>query len=1334
MEFLESVELRPRAFTLAVQGLSPTRMFLGEGSQGLEIVVFSSQDKPGTAVLHKAHRERRGGRASPILVVVVHKQGVSLCGTGGDQPPIFHTNDVMQAERLCESALLLPDRNAAIRFLADAMPSLETTLPGITNEGLLSLHELTNGTRKRGDWLSSVEKAKNILGKTRNDLISALGFSSTRLDNLTELLTAGDERTALAVLLNDNEIPEISADRFNNVSPVSYALTKADKERLPWVVMVQGDRIRIYNTKNIGVGRRGRTETYVECQSSLLSSDDVGLLWLLFSADALKEGGTIDSILEESKRFAADIADRLRERIYDIVVPQLAMGISRERNLSNPTKEQLSFTYQMALTVLFRLLFIAYAEDRDLLPYKNNEAYRRRSLKQKSIELAKAASNQTPVSQGDHHWSEINLLWKAVFHGNLEWGVPAYDGTIFSSDEAISPDGAAIAQITLPNTFFEEALRGLLLIESDDSSYAPVDFRSLSVREFGTIYEGLLASELSLARQNLTMDKKGIYRPAKDNDPVIIEQGEVYLHDQSGARKSSGSYYTPDFAVEHLLDGALEPALDEHLERIEGLDEADRTDQFFDFRAADIAMGSGHFLVAAIDRIERRFALWLDENPTPGITRELQRLRTVAKTQLGELADSVAIEDGQILRRMIARRCIYGVDYNPITVQLAQLSIWIHTFVPGLPLSLLDHNLVHGNSLVGVGSLDEIRSKFDESAGTLFEVNADELVGQAAEPLIKLARLSDASVTDIAAGRELMAEARLKTLETEALCDLITAQPVSEDPRLKGFAFDDWDRQRHMIQSSDALRLAREILDPLTALHFPIAFPEVFLGRSKGFDVLLGNPPWEKLHIREDEFFGRYLPEVKGLSQREREKIYSELKHTSPYLLEQLDAEINNLKNFSSILLTGPYPGVADSHIDLFKVFLWRFWAVSSSENGTLGLVLPRSAFSAAGSTTFRKELFNAVARIDIVNLQNTRQWIFKIHPQYTISLTTIFKSGSGKRTLSLKGPIKSQEQFSNSIQEAAIEFNLDDVFSWNDSLVLPQLPTTNCAEIFIKMREIPDIITNNGTFKVKAFQGDFNSTTGKKYFDLESETSPQDFWPVYKGSSFDIWNCDTGDYYAWFDPNENLKILEEKYQKSLYSFQELDRNPQPFNRVLMPFDSPRIAFRKVSRGSDSRTMRVALVPPKTIHTDASQFITFNTKNTLREAFILGVLSSIPLDWYARKFVETNFNFFMFYPLPIPEFKPTEKLVARVIKLSGRLAASDKRFAGWAESVGVSYGFLEPEDKQDKIYELDALVAHLYGLSEPQLTHIFETFHQGWSYENHLSEVLKYFHAWSSRI
>ena len=134
------------------------------------------------------------------------------------------------------------------------------------------------------------------------------------------------------------------------------------------------------------------------------------------------------------------------------------------------------------------------------------------------------------------------------------------------------------------------------------------------------------------------------------------------------------------------------------------------------------------------------------------------------------------------------------------------------------------------------------------------------------------------------------------------------------------------------------------------------------------------------------------------------------------------------------------------------------------------------------------------------------------------------------------------------------------------------------------------------------------------------------------------------------------------------------------------------------------------------------------------ESYLLGVLSSIPLDWYARRFVETHVNYHVFNPFPIPRPERSSPLWQRVVELSGRLACADERYADWAESVGVEYGLLEPDDKQDKIYELDAVAAHLYGLSEPQLVHIFETFHQGWNYEQYLKEVLKYFHTWSSRI
>lgn len=218
-----------------------------------------------------------------------------------------------------------------------------------------------------------------------------------------------------------------------------------------------------------------------------------------------------------------------------------------------------------------------------------------------------------------------------------------------------------------------------------------------------------------------------------------VAAGAVYLHNKSGERKATGSYFTKPFGVEHLLDQALEPALTQHLDRIQTLvdagDDAAAAKAFFDFRCADIAMGSGHFLVAAVDRIEARLSAFLALHPIPTVTADLDALRTAALNALGELADGVEIEMTALLRRQVGRRCIYGVDRNVIAVELARLAIWIHTFVPGLPLSFLDHNLVTGNSLIGIASIDDalrVLAGDDDDAPTLYRDEITEFLERGA--------------------------------------------------------------------------------------------------------------------------------------------------------------------------------------------------------------------------------------------------------------------------------------------------------------------------------------------------------------------------------------------------------------------------------------------------------------------------------------------------------------------------------------------------------------------------------------------------------------------------
>jgi hypothetical protein len=880
--FLDGRQFRPVSpppnFPFEVVGLA-----LGQGAAGLEVLVTRTARAPAVTAVRSAWKMRQGNRAAPLVLVVLLGESAAMCGPAGNDPPAYPDVDVGQAERICREALAQPDRHAALRSLRDTLPAVESALPGVRNQGFLATHESIEGVKRdeawRSKWEDAGRRARVALGQRGDALLRSLGFKIEAMDRVTSLLRAGEsgKKVAVAVLLKQDESPVLQGERFSGLSPVSYALAVADRENVPYVVVAHGPKLRLYPAKvGVGVGRRGRTETYVELHTGLLRD-----------ADALREGGTLEGLLEESKRFAGSLAERLRDRIYGSVVPRLAEGLAAARGLKRPTPAQLAETYEMAMTVLFRLLFIAYAEDKDLLPYKHSGLYRARSLKSKAQELLelkrKAATDGTGevgFDPGSNSlWEECDALFRAVEEGNRDWGVPRYDGGLFSREAEVSEVGAALAKVTLSNAVMGPLLSDLLCIETTQTEgWGPVDFRSLGVREFGTIYEGLLESELSVAETDLTVDKQGFYRPCQAGEPAVVTRTRIYLHNRSGARKSSGSYFTKEFAVEHLLEHALEPALTEHLARLDTLDPDDAAERFFDFRVADIAMGSGHFLVAAVDRIERGLTGYLSKRPLAGVRAELAGLRRAAEEALGGLAVQVEIEDTQLLRRQIARRCIYGVDLNPVAVNLARVSIWIHTFVPGLPLSLLDRNLVAGSSLVGIGTLSEIdeyaargtangapAGRKRDVPGQDFIASVVEpakLLGEALEPLKRLARIADATTEDLKRARKAMVEAEAACEPARALCDIVTSCRMC-DEKLP-IDLSKWDQVKEGLAGSRQHRGAEKALAGLSAFHFPVAFPEVFLRERAGFDVILGNPPWEEATLEEHAFWARHVPGLRG--------------------------------------------------------------------------------------------------------------------------------------------------------------------------------------------------------------------------------------------------------------------------------------------------------------------------------------------------------------------------------------------------------------------------------------------------------------------------------------
>jgi hypothetical protein len=235
----------------------------------------------------------------------------------------------------------------------------------------------------------------------------------------------------------------------------------------------------------------------------------------------------------------------------------------------------------------------------------------------------------------------------------------------------------------------------------------------------------------------------------------------------------------------------------------------------------------------------------------------------------------------------------------------------------------------------------------------------------------------------------------------------------------------------------------------------------------------------------------------------------------------------------------------------------------------------------------------------------------------------------------------------------------------------------------------------------------------------------------VYKGESFDLWTPDTGIYYACARPQVVIKRLIERQLNQVgnrrSAFFGLSRE-WACNPERLPARAPRIAWRDSSRATDSRTVRAALVPPSVVLVHQAYYLFWREGGKHDEAYVLGVVSSMPFDWYARQLVESHVTVEFMDSAPIPRPEQDHPLRGRVIEISGRLAAVDDRYAEWADAVGVPVGGVNNAvEKDDLLAELDAAVAVLYGLGEDDVRVIFETFHEGWDYEPRLRTVLGHF-------
>jgi hypothetical protein len=619
-----------------------------------------------------------------------------------------------------------------------------------------------------------------------------------------------------------------------------------------------------------------------------------------------------------------------------------------------------------------------------------------------------------------------------------------------------------------------------------------------------------------------------------------------------------------------------------------------------------------------------------------------------------------------------------------------------------LPLSYLGANLQYGNSLVGVGGIAP-------GLGLFAVVREEEAARRAGE----VSSINDLELGDIARGREIKTELEAATAGLRDFYDILTAGPLlNEDFRALEIEADQIIEGEVSVQTAAALVRARVAAQAQTGLHWRLAFPAVFLRRDRpGFDVILGNPPWEETRVEKLEYFARLIPGLYRVAVAERERRIEEFEVRYSTYRERYEEAVAGGARLNRYL-AARYALMGSGNKDLYKAFAERFLDLVR-QNGRIGVVLPRSAFAGDGTTPFRERLLERAGTTSIDVLLNSGGWVFPdAEHRYTLVLVAAKLAEAPERVLSVSVVAASREAFEN-VDSERTEWTLDQLRVPHPDLAIPLLPSAAAANLYQRVvTSHPRFDSAKGGWRAVPWR-ELDGTLDRKSGLLKDFGIP-DAWPVLGGASFDIWQPD-----AWMGPGGDIKFalerdlglaeLQRKRQRSEVWTSNFPRSVLRDPSTL-PMQQARILFRKVTRATDSRTVRVCLEPAHVFAHDPACTLLWPAGDEPDQAFLLGVMSSIPFDWFARRRVEVNLNFFILNSLPVPRPEREDARWRRVVDLAGRLAVVDERFADFASAIGVAVGSVAPIEKAALLAELDAVVAHLYGLERGELELMFEDF------------------------
>ncbi|MAU12414.1 MAG: hypothetical protein CL607_21500 [Anaerolineaceae bacterium] len=627
---------------------------------------------------------------------------------------------------------------------------------------------------------------------------------------------------------------------------------------LPWGILTDGRFWRLYHRDTSKYN-----SYYAVDLDQLLDADNLNN-FLYFYAFFRKEAftsGWLAKVLAGSEDFAQKLTDKLEDEVYE-ALEMIAQGfLDYRRNQLDADATTLRTIYENSLVLLYRLLFIFYAESREILPMFDNETYtNQRSLTAIKRRVAHDLDfNRALNADSSSFYNSLRDLFFAIDAGDPSLDLPPYNGKLFADRQHLF-----LADNVVGDAYLVPALDKLARVDVTENRRQKrvfVDYRDLDVRHLGSIYEKLLEYELAVADQPLML-KGQQYVPAKKAEDALKQAGQVYLRTGSNERKVTGSYYTPDYIVRFIVEKTLEPLLTDITGRHATLDEDGQwhvqvadglVSEVLALNVLDPATGSGHFVVDVTSYI----AEWL----------------TALALRPHDLGD----EDELIYwKRLVASACIYAVDINPLAVELAKLSMWLTTLAKGKPLSFLDHHIRVGNSLVGASLSDfddaevdvkaeknrqrriqsaEKRRREAEAAGQVTLFDLDDFTEGVRFAVAQMAAIEGTvaeNVGDVKKQEQLYADLtrRLSTYKQSA--DVWTARYFGLE-----LTSEQWQAVRKLtttdmtppaLQSlvNEAERLAGE----QHFFHWELAFPEIFFdaaGQPKatpGFDAVVGNPPY----------------------------------------------------------------------------------------------------------------------------------------------------------------------------------------------------------------------------------------------------------------------------------------------------------------------------------------------------------------------------------------------------------------------------------------------------------------------------------------------------------